>query len=466
MNPGYAPRYGIGFASLLDEVSNLPLSVTGILPPGLVGTMYRIGPGRFQIGGHAVGHWLDGFALLSSVAFGSRGVTCSNRFLASSWYRWALMEDAVPAGGFDSQPVHRHSHFSDDNANMSITHWRNELEALGDTPQSILIDPTTLATICTKRRGHLNKCCACSPHPVFDQLTGERFDLSLCNGDPPGYVITVTSPAGRTRRLCAVPSPRLGYMHSFSVTPRWVVIVEGPFTAYPRSLSSSRHPYLRNYVWDAGRGSRILVVDRGTGALKTTLSTRPLFALHHINAWDDGDQIIVDLAAYADPSILDSLAFDHGAVPAGDFPAPLATRLVIDLEHKRVICSPLKCPPGEFCMVDARFSMRPHTILFAAGPTRRGEPIDRLCRSDVTTGRFIEWSSDNCFPGAPIFVPTTADSPEGEGWLLTIVLDVLAKRSFALILDAATMTEQARAWLPCALPFGLHALFVPEEATT
>jgi carotenoid cleavage dioxygenase-like enzyme len=46
------------------------------------------------------------------------------------------------------------------------------------------------------------------------------------------------------------------------------------------------------------------------------------------------------------------------------------------------------------------------------------------------------------------------------------VLDVLAKRSFALILDAATMTEQARAWLPCALPFGLHALFVPEEATT
>src|ERR1035437_2589991 len=288
MNPGYAPRYGIGFASLLEEVSNLPLSVTGILPPGLVGTMYRIGPGRFHIGGHAVGHWLDGFALLSSVAFGSRGVTCSNRFLASSWYRWALMEDTVPAGGFDSQPVHRQSHFSDDNANMSITHWRKELEALGDTPHSILIDPTTLATICTKRRGHLNKCCACSPHPVFDQLTGERFDLSLCNGDPPGYVITVTSPAGRTRRLCAVPSPRLGYTHSFSVTPRWAVIVEGPFTAYPRSLSSSRRPSLRNYVWDAGRGSRILVVDRRTGALKATLSTRPLFALHHINAWDDG----------------------------------------------------------------------------------------------------------------------------------------------------------------------------------
>jgi carotenoid cleavage dioxygenase-like enzyme len=466
MNPGYPPRYGLGFASLLDEVSGVPLSVTGIVPPGLVGTMYRIGPGRFQIGGHTVGHWLDGFALLSSLSFGPHGVTCSNRFLASSWYRRALTEDTVPAGGFDSQSVHRSSHLSNDNANMNITSWRNELEALGDTPQSILIDSTTLATIRTRRWAHLNRCCASSPHPVFDRLTGERFDLSLCNRDPAGYVITITSPEGTTRRLCALPSSRLGYMHSFTVTPQWVVLVEGPFTAYPRSLNSSRRPYLRNYVWDAGRGSRILVVDRRTGALKTTLSTRPLFALHHINAWDDGDRIVVDLAAYADPSILDSLAFDHGGVPAGDFPAPLATRLVIDLEHLRVLCSPLKCPPGEFCSVDPRFSMRSHTILFAAGPTRTGEPIDRLWRSDLTTGRFTEWSSDNCFPGAPVFVPAAADSPEGEGWLLTIVLDVLAKRSFVLILDAATMTEQARAWLPCALPFGLHALFVPEEATT
>jgi carotenoid cleavage dioxygenase-like enzyme len=460
------PKYSIGFTSLLDEVSSVPLSVTGIIPPGLVGTMYRIGPGRFEIGGHTVGHWLDGFALLSSVTFGPHGVTCSNRFLASSWYHRALLEDALPAGGFDSPSVHWRSHLSDDNTNMNIMHWRNEFEALGDTPQSILIDPMTLATIRTRRWAHLHRCCASSPHPVFDRLTGERFDLSLCNGDPAAYVITVTSPEGRTRRLCTVPSSRLGYMHSFSVTPRWVVLVEGPFTAYPRSLSSSRRPYLRNYVWDAGRGSRVLVVDRRTGALKTTLSTRPLFTLHHINAWDDGDQIIVDLAAYADPSILDALAFDHGEVPAGDFPAPLATRLVIDVEHKRVVCSPLRCPPGEFCMIDARFSTRPHTILFAAGPTRTGEPIDRLCRSDVMTGRFIEWSSDNCFPGAPVFVPAAADGPEGEGWLLAIVLDVLAKRSFVLILDAATMTEQARAWLPCALPFGLHALFVPEEATT
>ena len=464
MNLGSAPRYGIGFASLLDETSSAHLSVAGIIPPALLGTLYRIGPGRFQIGGHTVGHWLDGFALLASVRFGPHGVACSNRFLASSWYRRALTEDAIPAGSFDSQSARRGRHLSNDNANMNLTLWRRELEAHGDTPRSVLIDPATLATICTREGTHLHRCCASAPHPSFDQLTGERFDVAVCSGDPAGYVITVAGPGGTTRHLCTIPCSRPGYLHSFSVTSRWVVLVEGPFTAHPRSLSSSRRPYLRNYVWDAGRGSRILIVDRKTGVLKTTLSTRPLFTLHHINAWDEGDRIFVDLAAYADPSILDSLTFDGGRIPSGDFPAPLATRLVIDLEHQRALCSPLKCPPGEFCTIDARFSMRQHTVLFAAGPTRTGEPIDQLCRSDLMTGQYITWSSDNCFPGAPVLVPAAADGPEGEGWLLSIVLDVLEKRSFVLILDAATMTERARAWLPCALPFGLHTLFVPEEA--
>jgi carotenoid cleavage dioxygenase-like enzyme len=88
-----------------------------------------------------------------------------------------------------------------------------------------------------------------------------------------------------------------------------------------------------------------------------------------------------------------------------------------------------------------------------------------LCRSTPSSGERIEWYSDNCYPGAPVLVPASSTSEEGTGWLWDIVLDVAARRSFLLVLDAATMTEQARAWLPCSLPFGSHALFAPLEAT-
>jgi beta,beta-carotene 9',10'-dioxygenase len=431
--------------------------------------MYRIGPSRFEIGHQTVGHWLDGFAAVSSVEFGAHGITYRHRFVASNWYKQALMKDTLPPGGFASQQLRPGRHPANDNTNMNLVMWRKQVELLCNSPQSILVDAVTLATEQTQRRTGVTRdmagSCACSPHPVIDQQTGERFDLSLSSRNPAGYIVTVTDPAGKTRRLCHIPSSRLGFMHSFSVTAHWIVLIETPFTARPRSLNSLHRPFLRNFVWDAARGTRILIADRRTGALKTILSTRPLFVLHHINAWDDGEQVFVDVSAYADPSVLARLTFSRNEVPAGDFPCPLATRLTIDLAQKRIACAPLKCPPGEFCVVDSRYATKPYAAVFLAGSTRPGEPIDRLCRFDMETGLAVCWASDNCLPGAPAFVPACADSPQGAGWLLSIVLDVQAKKSFVLVLDSTTMTEEARAWLPHALPFGLHTIFVPGEVT-
>jgi beta,beta-carotene 9',10'-dioxygenase len=469
MSPERIPRYAIGFSSLLDEDSGTRLTPSGIISPALAGTMYRIGPSRFEINGQTVSHWLDGFATVSSVEFGTHGITYRHRFVASNWYKRALIDDALPPEGFASGQSHPGRHPANDNTNMNMIMWRGQMELLCNTPQSILVDAVTLATERTQRRTgvtrSMDRYCACSPHPIVDQQTGERFDLSLSSRDPAGYIVTVTNPAGKMHRLCHIPSSRLGYMHSFSVTSRWIVLVETPFTANPRSLNSLRRPYLRNFVWDAARGTRILIADRRTGVLKATLAARPLFVLHHINAWDDGEQVTVDIAAYADPSILGRLAFSRGEAPAGDFPCPLATRLTVDLAQKRVSCVPLKCPPGEFCTVDPRYERQPYATLFVAGSTRPGEPIDRLCRCDMPTGLSTCWASDNCMPGAPVFVPASADAPQGTGWLLSIVLDVQQKRSFLLILNSTTMTEEARAWLPHALPFGLHTIFVPREVT-
>ncbi len=459
--------YSAGFHSLLEEDFETRLVSSGVIPPGLVGTMYEIGPSRFEIGDRAVGHWLDGFAAVSSVEIAPHTIIFRRRFAATNWYRQALINDAPSSWGFDSGLSYRNRHSAGDNTNMNMILWRGQMELLGDTPQSVTIDAATLITDRTQRRTGIvrgmDRNVICSPHPVVDQNTGERFDLSLFSGDPPGYIITVTDSEGRTRRLCHVPSPRLGYIHSFSVTARWVVLIETPFTAHPRSLSRMRRPFLRNFVWDAARGTRIFVVDRKTGSLRTTFATRPLFVLHHINAWDDETRIIVDLAAYADPSILGRLAFDRGSMPSGSFPCPLATRLTIDLVQKSVSCTSLKCPPGEFCSVDARFAMRPYTVFFATGPARTGEPADRLCRSDIATGLCTPWSADECMPGASVFVPEAADSPEGSGWLLSMVRDARQKRSFLIILNSVSMTEEARIWLPHALPFGLHTIFISGE---
>ena len=45
---------------------------------------------------------------------------------------------------------------------------------------------------------------------------------------------------------------------------------------------------------------------------------------------------------------------------------------------------------------------------------------------------------------------------EDDGVLLSVVLDAEVGRSFLLMLDAATLEEQARAAVPHHVPFGFH----------
>jgi beta,beta-carotene 9',10'-dioxygenase len=63
------------------------------------------------------------------------------------------------------------------------------------------------------------------------------------------------------------------------------------------------------------------------------------------------------------------------------------------------------------------------------------------------------------YPGEGVFVPYPDRKAEDEGLLLSVVLDVNKGRSFLLILEAQTMEEKARAYLPHTILFGYHGAF-------
>jgi beta,beta-carotene 9',10'-dioxygenase len=66
------------------------------------------------------------------------------------------------------------------------------------------------------------------------------------------------------------------------------------------------------------------------------------------------------------------------------------------------------------------------------------------------------WYEDGCYPGEPVFVARPGGDAEDDGILLSVVLDTGARASFLLVLDAATLTERARAAVPHHIPFGFH----------
>lgn len=61
-----------------------------------------------------------------------------------------------------------------------------------------------------------------------------------------------------------------------------------------------------------------------------------------------------------------------------------------------------------------------------------------------------------------MFVPRSADAPEGEGWLMGLVIDVAADTTDLVILDAADITAPAVATvhLPHRIPPGFHGNWI------
>ena len=201
------------------------------------------------------------------------------------------------------------------------------------------------------------------------------------------------------------------------------------------------------------------MVDRLTGRLRGTYETGAFFCFHHVNAFDHGSELVVDLVAYDDPGVIDALYLGDDA-PRGELPATELRRYTIDLERGSVRFEPLAEGSVDLPRIDyARHNTRDYTYAYFTG----GGPgwIDRLVKVDVRAGTRREWSAPGCYPGEPIFVRRPGDEAEDGGVVLSVVLDAGAGRSFLLVLDARSFEELARAEAPHHIPFGFHGEYLP-----
>ncbi|MEB3166417.1 MAG: carotenoid oxygenase family protein, partial [Cyanobacteriota bacterium] len=89
------------------------------------------------------------------------------------------------------------------------------------------------------------------------------------------------------------------------------------------------------------------------------------------------------------------------------------------------------------------------------------DPLQALKKLDLTTGERRVWSAaPRGFVSEPLMVPRPGASAEDDGWVLCVVWNGARCASDLVILDAATMEEEAVLELPLAIPHGLHGSFV------
>jgi beta,beta-carotene 9',10'-dioxygenase len=243
-------------------------------------------------------------------------------------------------------------------------------------------------------------------------------------------------------------------MHAFGMSGRFLVLAEYPLRANPLRLALSGRPFIQNYAWDPSEGTRFQVIDRETGRLRGTYETDAFFCFHHVNAFDRDGELVVDVVAYEDASIIDSLYLADRGLRGGLPPSELR-RYTIDLDDGGVLGEPLAEGTLELPRIDyGRRNGRDYRYAYFAGA--QGDWLDQLVKVDVTDGSRTVWSQPGCYPGEPVFVRRPDGDGEDEGVVLSVVLDASAGRSFLLVLDAGSFEELARAEAPHHIPFGFH----------
>jgi carotenoid cleavage dioxygenase-like enzyme len=460
--------YRLGLQTQDRETAVEALAVDGTLPAWLIGSLIRTGPALFEAGARRVNHWFDGFAMLHRFGFADGRVSYANRFLQTRAYRAAAQNGEIAYSEFATDPCRTlfrrvASTFSPaltDNAAVNVVRLGEEYIAMTETPLPVAFEPATLRTLGVTGWAKALRGQTTTAHPHRDPSTGGILNYATHFGPATKYRIYSLAPgAAKPEQIAAIPVRHPSYMHSFAVTQRYVVLAEFPLVVNPVSLALSGRPFIENYEWQPERGTTFTVVDRADGSVRARVDGPAMFCFHHVNAFEDGDRLVLDMSVYEDASIVEALYLDrlHAAEPV---PHATLWRYRVPLGPGEAVGEQLAPESLELPRIDYRSrNGRRYRYAYGAGAREPGDFLNQLVKVDVDAGESRTWSEPDCYPGEPVFVAAPDQRAEDDGVILSVVLDARAETSFLLVLDAGSFEQLARAHAPLRIPFGFHGSF-------
>jgi beta,beta-carotene 9',10'-dioxygenase len=465
--PGAWPA--LGFESLESEVEIDALPLEGELPAWLAGSLLRTGPAKWEVGERTMNHWFDGLAMLHRFAIDDGSVSYASRFLETRAYRAARATGEISYSEFATDPCRTlfqrvSAMFSpklSDNANVNLTKLGERFISMTETPIPVQFDAETLETagVAYEVPGMLT-----TAHPHLDRTSKGMINYSAALGPRNEYRFFHLAPDAAEPEVIA--RRRVGepaYMHSFGLSERWLVLAEFPYVVNPLRLAFSGRPYIENYRWKPELGTRFTLLDRATGEARGPFETDACFGFHHVNAYEDGDEVAVDICVFEDPGIIEDLYLERlrAGKPVAD---PELRRFRIRPADGTVATERLSDRGLELPRINyGRCNERPYRYVWGVGRGESGWLAD-VVKVDLERRETASWSEPGCFAGEPVFVAEPGGEAEDDGVLLSVVLDSERGSSFLLVLDAGSLEELARAEAPHHIPFGFHGQFARSQA--
>jgi carotenoid cleavage dioxygenase len=188
----------------------------------------------------------------------------------------------------------------------------------------------------------------------------------------------------------------------------------------------------------------------------------PCYVYHPLNAYDDGDHIVLDVVRH--PKMF---ATDHRGPNEG---APTLDRWTIDLAAGKVLEERFDDRGQEFPRIDERLVGKRHRFGYTVGFAPNGDgdtdlTANALFKHDLATAKTeVRTFGPNTGASEFVFSPSTPGAAESDGVLMGYVYNGETDRSDLVMLDAASLETVATVHLPARVPYGFHGNWVPSFA--
>jgi carotenoid cleavage dioxygenase len=453
------------FAPVREETTADALEViAGEVPRDLEGVYVRNGPNpRFDPAGRY--HWFDGDGMLHALRFADGRASYRNRWVRTdAWRREDAAGRPLWRGIMEPFATNPQDAPEKDTANTDVVFHRGRLLALWyrcGVPYAV--DARTLETLGPDDLGGALPC-PVSAHAKVDAASGELFWFHYGLRAP--YLhYGVTGADGKLAHFQPVElaGPRLP--HDMAITERFAVLMDLPLYPDPEALKHGRH----KITFDRRLPSRFAVVPR-TGGAPRWFEAEPTYIYHVVNAWEEGDAIVMDACRVKRPEPKPPAAGDRASVLASMLSY---LRLDAHVQRYRFDLATGACREEaldddnvEFPTIDRRRMGRRtrygYAMHISDEPTLR---FDGVVRYDLERGgsRSEHWFGAGRWGSEAAFAPRTGASGEADGYLVSIVRDERANATEAVVLDAQQLEKGpvARVRIPAPVPLGFHATWAP-----
>jgi len=403
------------YAPVTEEVTATDLPVEGTIPPELAGAYYRNGPNPRS--GESP-HWFLGDGMVHGVHLEGG---------AARWYRNRYVQTRYLTEGEDEVI------FVDDQGRVDHTAAKANTNIVGHAGKLFALVENAFPTQLTRELdtvglhdfgGRLTT--AMTAHPKMCPTTGEMhfFGYSFV---PPFLTYHVADAAGELVKSVEIPVPGPTMVHDFAITERHAIFMDLPVVFSGERLLEGGMPY----AWSDDYGARLGVMPRGGSAEDLVwFEIEPCYVFHPLNAFSDGNQVVLDVARYP----------ELWRESAADFSTASLHRFTLDLAAGSVKEEGLDDRGIEFPRIDPRVEGLPHRFGYAVrfASAVDGPALQSLIQYDLSGGGAREHDfGPGRAPGEAVFVPASdAAAEDSSSW-------VRATASFSLSSTIVGSTSEA-----------------------